>query len=286
MWAWILSFATLPLLLLYFPDGRLPSRQWRAALGLPAILYAIVAFIALSAPRSVFSQLGPPGLVANLPSLPPPLGGRFAVLWFTAYGWARAVAIAVVLVALAALLLRFRRAGGDEREQLKWIMYGGTLTMVGTLTPYMELLALTGTAVPIAAGIAIFRYHLYDIDQIISRTLVYGLLTALLGLVYVGGVFVVGPLLAPGEGESSLVVAASTLAVAALFQPARRRIQRSVDRRFNRRRQDAMRVVEAFSVRLRDELDLDTLSGELLGAVQQTMEPTRASLLLRTPGAR
>jgi hypothetical protein len=135
--------------------------------------------------------------------------------------------------------------------------------------------------VPVGAAVAILRYRLYDIDRIISRTVAYGMLTALLGLVYVAGVFVFGRLLNPDGGSSSLAVAASTLAVAALFQPARRRVQDAVDRRFNRARYDAARTVETFSARLRDEIDLDTLSAELLAVVNQTMQPTRVSLWLR-----
>ena len=143
-------------------------------------------------------------------------------------------------------------------------------------------LGLVGVVlVPVGAAVAILRYRLYDIDRIISRTLGYGLLTALLGLVYVAGVFVFGRLLNPGGKPSGLAVAASTLAVAALFQPARRRVQAAVDRRFNRARYDAARTVAAFSARLRDQIDLDTLSAELVAVVNQTMQPTRVSMWLR-----
>jgi len=135
---------------------------------------------------------------------------------------------------------------------------------------------------PVAAGIAILRYRLYDIDRLINRTLVYGLLTALLGGVYAGAVLVLGQLFGGvGRNPPSWVVAGATLTVAALFQPARRRIQRAVDRRFNRRKYNATKTVEAFSARLRDEVDLDTLSAELLGVVDQTMQPTTAWLWLR-----
>jgi hypothetical protein len=135
--------------------------------------------------------------------------------------------------------------------------------------------------IPIAIGLAVLRYRLYEIDRIINRTLVYGLLTVLLGAVYTGSVFGLRQLLNPATGESALAVAASTLAVAALFQPARRRVQAVVDRRFNRRRYDAAKTIEAFSARLRDQIDLDTLSTELLAIVDQTTEPTRVSLWLR-----
>jgi hypothetical protein len=138
--------------------------------------------------------------------------------------------------------------------------------------------------IPIAAGIAILRYRLYDIDRLINRTLVYGLLTALLGAVYAGAVLILGQLFGGvGAEPPSWAVAGATLAAAALFQPARRRIQAAVDRRFNRRRYNTTKTIEAFTARLRDEIDLDTLSAELLAVVNQTMEPTRASLWLRPP---
>jgi hypothetical protein len=169
------------------------------------------------------------------------------------------VACAAVLVAAGSLVVGFRRARGIERQQLRWV------------TLALPVLAI---------GAAILRYRLYDIDQIIGRILAYGLLTVLLGGAYAGVVLSLGQLLGR---NSSLVVAAATLAVAALFQPARRRIQALVDRRFNRRRYDAANMVEAFSVRLRDEVDLAALSAELLAVVDQTMEPTKATLWLRPP---
>jgi hypothetical protein len=135
--------------------------------------------------------------------------------------------------------------------------------------------------IPVSVAVAVFKYRLYDIDRLINRTLVYGLLTALLIGVYAALVFLLGRLLDPATGDSALAVAASTLAVAALFQPARRRVQALVDRRFNRRRYDAARTVEAFSGRLRDQVDLDTLSAELLTVVDHTVQPASASLWLR-----
>jgi hypothetical protein len=193
------------------------------------------------------------------------------------------------LASLLALGLRFRRSRGIERQQLKWLVYAAAMTLLVIIATQgfqrwqlgAILLFPVLASVPAAAGIAILRYRLYDIDRIINRTLVYGLLTVLLGAVYVGGVFTLGRLLNPITGESSLAVAASTLAVAALFQPARRRLQAVVDRRFNRRRYDAARTVETFSARLRDEIDLNTLSAELLAVVDQTMQPTGVSIWLR-----
>jgi hypothetical protein len=140
--------------------------------------------------------------------------------------------------------------------------------------------------IPIAIGIAVLRYRLYDIDRLIRRTLVYGLLTVLLGTVYLAGVFWLGQLLNPVTGESALAVAAATLAVAALFQPARRRVQALVDRRFNRRHYDTTQTVAAFSARLREQIELDTLSAELLAVAEQTMQPTQVSLWLRPRAGR
>ena len=197
--------------------------------------------------------------------------------------------LASALAACASLVLRFRRSQGVERQQLKWFSYAAALLVatepvVALLTPTGSNLAsgLLVTLLPTAAGIAILRYRLYDIDRLISRTLVYGLLTAILGLTYVGGVLVLGQVFGGVGGDPpSWAVAAATLAVAALFQPARRRIQAVVDRRFNRRKYDAARTVEAFSVRLRDQVDLDTLSAELLTVIDQTVQPAQVSLWLR-----
>jgi hypothetical protein len=152
----------------------------------------------------------------------------------------------------------------------------------GTLQPGAHAVA---QQLPDVAGMVgdPVRYHLFDIDRLINRTVVYGLLTAMLGLVYVGGVVVFSQLLNRASGDTELAVAASTLVVAALFQPLRRRFQAAVDRRFNRRKYDAAKTIEAFSTRLREQLDLDTLSTELLAVVDQTMQPTKASLWLRPP---
>jgi hypothetical protein len=191
------------------------------------------------------------------------------------------------LVCLAALAVRFRRARGVERQQLKWFLFASAITLASIIAsqqqPVLRLLTVPLVAtIPVATGIAILRYQLYDIDRLISRTLVYALLTALLGAVYAGVVLVLVQVSGGiATKPPSWAVAGATLAAAALFQPARRRIQAVVDRRFNRRRYDAARTVEAFGARMRDQIDLDTLSTELLAVVDQTMEPTRVSLWLR-----
>jgi hypothetical protein len=193
------------------------------------------------------------------------------------------------VAAVISLVLRFRRSRGVERQQLKWVVYAGVLLLltipVGEYLPATLGDALSGliiASVPVAAGIAILRHRLFDIDRLISRTLVYVLLTALLGGVYAAVVLVLGQLFGGiGAEPPSWAVAGATLAVAALFRPARRRIQVVVDRRFNRRGYNATKTIEAFSGRLREQVDLDTLSAELLAVVDQTMQPTTASLWLR-----
>jgi hypothetical protein len=179
------------------------------------------------------------------------------------------------LACLTALAVRFRQARGIERQQLKWLLFAAAITVVilslslSLVVNRLWLLPLA-PAIPVAAGIAILRYRLYDIDRIISRTLIYGLLTALLAGVYSGAVLVLGQVFGGvGSDLPSWAVAGVTLAVAALFQPARRRIQAVVDRRFNRRKYDAAKTVEAFSVRFRHEVDLDALSAELLAVADQ-----------------
>jgi hypothetical protein len=199
-------------------------------------------------------------------------------------------AIALTMaVAAASLVRRFRRGRGSERQQLRWLAVAAALAppvvlataaaiAVGNLVLGGWIIGLYLALLPLAIAAAIGRYRLYDIDRIISRTLAYGLLTLLLGGSYAAVVLGLGQLL--GQ-DSSLVVAAATLAVAALFQPLRRRVQATVDRRFNRRRYDAARIIEVFATRLRDQVDLDALHAELLAVVDQTMQPTRASFWLR-----
>ena len=288
-WSW---YPTLALALVFtpllFPTGRVLSPRWRPVGWLGGATTAAFTTLATLQPtlevvkdRRVANPIGvaaigdpeqsPAGLVALN------LIGLLAVL------------------AVVSLVIRFRRSRGDERLQLKWFTYAAGLLPLVLLGDFLPdpvsslLFAAVIAFLPVAAGVAILRYRLYEIDRLINRTLVYGLLTALLGGVYAGLVLLLGQVFGDlGERPPSWAVAGATLAVAALFQPARRRIQRTADRRFNRARYDAARTVEGFSTRLREQVDLDTLSAELLAVVDQTVQPTRAWLWLRpsTSGTR
>ena len=278
---WELGWALLAVLLLLFPTGRLPSRRWRP------VAWAAGAVLVLAALSSPFLPGAPADGLRPNPIAIPALEGVLRL----AYATAGFVLAGVILAALVSLIARFRRATGTERQQLKWFAYGTALLfllpaagLVGAELPNPAgnlLAAAIVSMLPVAIGIAVLRYRLYDIDRLVNRTVVYGLLTVLLGGVYAGLVFTLSQLLNPADQQSALAVAASTLVVAALFQPARRRIQALVDRRFNRRRYDAARTVAAFSARLRDQIELDTLSTELLAVVDQTVQPVQVSLWLR-----
>jgi hypothetical protein len=288
-WVWMPAVAALLLLLLVYPDGRLVSRRWRPVAAAVLAWAGLMTVVLVLYPEAVGG--GGPRPAIGLGGAAGELLRRFARSSFTP------IPPALFLAAGAAsLVVRARRSRGDERQQVKWLAYPAALLASGFLlsglpvTPWLgnaiaTLLWLAVWGLPVAIGVAVLKYRLYDIDRVVSRTLAYALLTALLGLVYAAGVFTLGRLLDPAEGESELAVAASTLAVAALFQPLRRRLQVAVDRRFNRRRHDAASTIQAFSARLRDEIDLDTLSQELLDVVNQTMQPTQASLWLRPHGA-
>jgi MFS family permease len=268
------------LVMLLFPTGHLPSRRWRPVVwAMVAATAAVVVATALTpGPVEYFPGLqNPLGLAGAGPVLDPVVEVGFLVM------------VAGVFAAAGSLIARWRRARGVERQQLKWLAYAAVMLVVAQVgasllpRPLFLLVSYTSALLfPVAVGIAVVRYRLYDIDRLINRTLVYGLLTTLLGAIYAGTVLVLGQVFGGVGGKPpSWVVAGATLAVAALFQPARRRIQAVVDRRFNRRKYDAARTVEAFSVRLRDEVDLDALSAELLAVVDQTMQPTTLSLWLR-----
>jgi hypothetical protein len=272
--------------LLLTPTGSLPSPRWRWW-----------ARLAAAAPVVTVLTL----LVQPDPLAPDWYGNPLAVPALARVLVVPAVAgVAVVLGSLPvgawSLVRRYRRARGVERQQLRWLaLAGGVLGALLVLVALVAGLVFTADGVvltalalcvallPLTTGAAILRYRLYDIDRIVSRTLAYTILTVLLGLGYGAVVLGLGRLL--GQ-DSSLVVAAATLAVAAAFQPARRRVQSTVDRRFNRRRHDAGRIIEAFGARLRDQVDLDTLTAEVMAVVDQTMQPTTAWLWQRPPAAR
>jgi len=293
--AWPASFLFLGLLLLVFPDGRLPSPRWRPAAAVFVGAWGLGMLYGLFEPPTGtwyggFPQTNPLAIEA----LRHPA-------WKAVYQANGTVAVAGLPVVALAPLQRFRRAGPVQRQQLKWFAFvvGGCFAsmlaavvmqpLLPVVAGWLVAVASAGVVVglPLAVGVAILRYRLYDIDRLISRTLVYATLTVILGLCYGVLVLTLGQLFGRvGERTPSLAVAAATLAVAALFQPARRRTQQTVDRRFNRRRYNAARTIEAFSARLRDEIDLDTLAAELRAVVDQTMQPTTASLWLRpTPSA-
>jgi hypothetical protein len=215
--------------------------------------------------------------------------------------WLSTVAVAAAFTLLLSALVgcvhaivRFRRSQGVIREQFRWIAFAGILALIGTLLTAFDglytvasLIQFAGFAgFPIAVGLAILRYHLYDIDRILNRTLVYGLLTAGLAAVYFGSVVALQAGLQELNGGNDLAIAVTTLLVAALFLPARRFIQSAVDRRFNRRAYDAARTIDSFSTRLREHVELDTLRYELLAVVDETMQPTSASVWLRQVGRR
>jgi hypothetical protein len=280
-WIWAFIYPILPFVFLLFPNGRLPSPRWRPFAWVAGLINGL--FLLMVPFRA--------GGLEYFPTIPNPVG--IPALTEVVFRLWAFVTFIIILLATISLPVRFRRARGDERQQLKWVAYaavflGVVLVVAPTLgsplvSVILSTLAFTGLAAAIA--VAILKYRLYDIDRLINRTLVYGLLTALLATVYVGSVLVLGQLFGGlGAEPPSWAVAGATLAVAALFQPARRRIQAVVDRRFNRRKYDAARTVEAFSVRLRDEIDLAALSAELLTVVDQTMQPTTATLWLRPWG--
>jgi hypothetical protein len=269
--------------LLVFPTGRLLSARWRLVAWLTAAITATVVVLSALAPTLNLGERTRLHNPVGLAAIPNPERGALGSVLF-------GLLLVCTGAAVVSLVLRFRRSQGVERQQLKWFTYAGVLlfawSVVDPVLPDVALLqlvyGLTIALVPVAAGIAVLRYRLYDIDRLINRTLVYGLLTAVLGGVYASVVLVLGQLFGGISAKPpSWTVAGATLAVAALFQPARRRIQQVVDRRFNRRKYDATKTIEAFSARLRDEIDLDALAAELLAVVDQTMEPTRLSLWLR-----
>jgi len=278
-----MPFILLPVtfLLLLFPDGRLLSPKWRW----------IAWCAALGIGGSFIAQALIPGKIEDFPQLMNPIGIDHPLRDLFEGLSALAVVIGI-LGSSAALILRFRRSRGDQRQQMKWLALAGAVaavTLIVAVSVYDVVganaanaaIMLSVLGLPAATGIAILRYRLYDIDVVINRTLVYGALTATLAAVYVGSVLILQLALSGLTHDSGLAVAVSTLAVAWLFRPARGRIQAVVDRRFYRRKYDAARTVESFGARLRDEVSLDTLSAELRTVVLDTVQPAHVSLWLR-----
>ena len=281
-WLWILLVCVpTSFLLLLFPDGRLPSPRWRPVVWCAGLgISSFVAGYALDAgPLEDFPQ------IANPYGIDSPVVGVVRV----AAGF---VVAGSIVASVVSVIVRLRRAGSEQRQQIKWLAYGGAV-VVGTLfvagfisvwsvTVSIVIISVALLGLPIFTGIAIVRHRLYDIDIVINRTLVYAVLTATLALVYVGSVLSLQYVFRTLTGqESTLAVVASTLAIAALFNPLRRRVQAFVDRRFFRRKYDAAKTLEAFNARLREETDLNALSNDLVGVVRATVQPTRVSLWLR-----
>jgi hypothetical protein len=289
-WLWAPGVALVIMFLpLYFPNGRLLSPRWRPALWLA---------ISLSLSFAIFSAFMP-GEVSDVPGVANPLGiealspvlrvVEVVMVWMFPV---------VVFFSAASLIVRFWRSRGEERQQMKWLTYAvAAMSVMILLTNWLDatnsvlypvvdtLTSLVFAGIPVAAEIAVLKYRLYEIDAIINRTVVYGSLTMVLALVYLGGVVslqYVFRVLTGGGSQAAIV--ASTLAIAALFNPLRRRVQAFVDRRFYRRKYDAAKTLAAFSTRLRDETDLEWLGDELDSVVRETVQPEHVSLWLRPSG--
>lgn len=291
--AWYANWSSLPspaliaLAFLLFPDGRLLSQRWR-----PVAWFCVLAVVPVIAHYAVV-----PGPIGDFPSLQNPLG--FDRARFLEDVEPDVLIVPILLSAVLAVIVRLRRSRGVERQQLKWFAWSGGLVaaflpvgsalaaLAGASNETAEYLAgfvfaLLLCGLPVSAGIAVLRYRLYDIDLVINRTLVYGLLSVLLAAAYLGSVLLLQLMLSPVTRTSDLAVAGSTLAVAALFRPLRSRTQSVVDRRFYRARYDASRTLEQFAHRLRDQLDVEALGTDLRGVVHATMQPAHVSLWMRS----
>jgi len=295
-WLWVPAGGLLgTYLLLLFPDGKLPSRRWRSLAWLSGAVIVLLSIGVILTPEPL----------ENLGEIRNPFG-LGAVPWLTTAGYVvRPLLPLCILASALSLVMRYRRSGGEEREQIKWIAFAasvvGLLYMIALVSSFivpseiwfaaglplwldfLEYAALLSfTTVPIAMGFAVLRHRLYDINILINRTLVYGSLIAALVTLYFGGIVVLQRLFVLLTGQqSTLAVVASTLLIAALFNPLRRRIQSFIDRRFYRAKYDARKTLEVFSSKLRDETDLEALSGDLVGVVRETMQPAHVSLWLR-----
>ena len=295
-WMWAPALGLLgTYLILLFPDGRLPSRRWRPLAWLSgAVIFLVSAGGAIE-----------PGPVEGLPGVRNPFGlEEYPWVWDATQGVILLLPVCILASAVS-LVLRFLRSEGEEREQIKWLAFAALIlglgfssfVIPGIIVPEAtgganslwenlleDAVTLSFAGVPVAIGFAVLKYRLYDIDVVINRTLVYGALTATLALIYFGGVAATESILRTLTGQAEqpqLAIVVSTLVIAALFNPLHRRIQAFIDRRFYRRKYDARKTLEAFSAKLRDETDLDTLNAELVGVIRETMQPAHVSLWLR-----
>jgi MFS family permease len=292
-WNWLLLIIPLLLILLLFPSGRPPTPRWRWV-GVAAVAWATLFVLMVALAQKISAGTTPDLVVFDNPIgvLRDDTAELLLGVWIAGL-------LALVVACAVALFVRYRRANDTEREQIKWLLYACAVFLVVYMSGFVS--GLGGTAslggyiwgvffglsvltLPAAIGIAILRYRLYEIDIVINRTLVYGSLTAMLLSVYFGGVAATQGIfrtITGHEEQPQLAVVVSTLVIAALFNPLRRRIQSFIDRRFYRRKYDARKTLEAFSARLRDETDLDALSDDLVGVVRETMQPEHVSLWLR-----
>src|SRR5215204_2679521 len=283
-WSWtLLVYLPTSFLLLLFPDGRLPSPRWR-----PVAWCAVLGLIGFLAGYTL-----EPGPLEDFPRIMNPYGVDSPIL--AAVTLAGAILASASMVASAvSLIVRMRRAGRVERQQIKWLAYGGAVVVgavfvggaisVWKVNVGISIIGFGLLGLPVFTGIAMVKHRLYDIDVVINRTLVYGSLTVTLALVYFGGVTATQALFRALTGQErlpQLAVVVSTLAIAVLFDPLRRRIQSFIDRRFYRSKYDARKTLEAFSVKLRDETNLQALEKDLVGVVRETMQPAHVSLWLR-----
>ena len=303
-WLWVSTVGLIGIyLLLLFPDGKLPSRRWR-----PLALFSAVVILLASVAEGLA-----PGPLENMGMVRNPFGIE-ALPWLVDVSYILLPLLPLCILASAmSMVLRYRRSGGEVRQQIKWVAFAASFSgityLIAMLSQLVAVLvseeglprfpwwaemlfsvAILGFAgMPVAIGFAVLRYRLYDIDIIINRTLVYGSLTATLIAIYFGGVVTMQTLfraLTGQEQQPQLAVVVSTLAIAALFNPLRKRIQSFIDRRFYRRKYDARRTLEAFSARLRDGTDLETLNRDIAGVIEETLQPAHVSLWLRSEGTR
>jgi hypothetical protein len=277
------AFAIVPVVILLFPDGRVPERRWRWAVRAYAGLVVFVLALTVAVPAVALAghtvRVSPTGTLTSSSHLAQWLTNPPAWLDVPLLG-------AIVILGLSFVghqVLSWRRAGGDRRQQLKWLACGGAVAAVSLILAVSHgVWFLAGlAALPVGIGVGILRYRLYDIDRIMSRTLAYALVTGLLVGVYAGLVLLATKVLSV---HSTVAVAAATLAAAALFNPLRRRVQQVVDRRFNRARYDADRTVAAFAARLKDAVDLDSVRDDLAGVVNQALEPVHISVWISPRG--